>query len=199
MQNQQNNRRAAKCTIVLGFNGTGKTTYLRNTLESLHKYANNNGERLKILIITPDDAEWIDYAENKLQTPDDFISDGIQRHNFDEQHTLNIIEYFKHGIIVFDDCRCYFKDNIDTRVVDLLIRRRQRAVDVFVVGHGFTTVPPKFFTYYSDAVLFRTVDNIDRRKNCITNFEYFKNAQAKVNKQSLKEPHYHIRIKNTDI
>ena len=172
MQNQQNNRRAAKCTIVLGFNGTGKTTYLRNTLESLHKYANNNGERLKILIITPDDAEWIDYAENKLQTPDDFIFDGIQRHIFDEQHTLNIIEHFKNGIIVFDDCRCYFKDNIDTRVVDLLIRRRQRAVDVFVVGHGFTTVPPKFFTYYSDAVLFRTVDNIDRRKNCITNFEF---------------------------
>jgi hypothetical protein len=151
------------------------------------------------IVGAPDDAEWIDYAENKLQTPDDFIFDGIQRHIFDEQHTLNIIEHFKNGIIVFDDCRCYFKDNIDTRVVDLLIRRRQRAVDVFVVGHGFTTVPPKFFTYYSDAVLFRTVDNIDRRKNCITNFEYFKNAQAKVNKQSLKEPHYHIRIKNTDI
>ena len=199
MQSNPNNRRAAKCTIVLGFNGTGKTTYLRNTLQSLWVTAKNRGERLKILIVTPDDAEWTQFPENLLQTPDDFVFDGIQRHIFDEQHTLNILAHYKNGIIVFDDCRCYFKDNVDPRITELLIRRRQRAVDVFAVGHGFTTVPPKFFTYYSDAVLFRTVDNIDRRKDCITNFDYFKRAQAEVNKQSLKDPHYHIRIKNTDI
>lgn len=194
-----NNSRAAKCTIVLGFNGTGKTTYLRNTLMALWAQAHNRGEQLKILVVTPDDAEWTMFEENRLLTPDDFLWDGIMRHIWNDQHTPDILEYFKNGIIVFDDCRCYFKDNLDPRITELLIRRRQRAVDVFAVGHGFTTVPPKFFTYYSDAVLFKTVDNIDRRKDCITNFDYFKRKQAEVNERSKRAAHYHIRIKNTDI
>lgn len=195
----QNDRRAAKCTIVLGFNGTGKTTYLRNTLNALWLAAHKAGGRLKILVVTPDDAEWTQYPENLLYSPDDFVFDGIQRHIWDDQRTPALLEYFKNGIIVFDDCRCYFKDNLDPRITELLIRRRQRAVDVFAVGHGFTTVPPKFFTYYSDAVLFKTVDNIDRRKDCITNFDYFKRKQAEVNERSKRDAHYHIRIKNTDI
>lgn len=194
-----NSPRSAKCTIVLGFNGTGKTTYLLSTLTLLLQMANQKGERLKILIITPDDAEWTQYPENLLATPDDFVFDGIQRHIFDPQRTLDLLQYYKNGIIVFDDCRCYFKDNIDSRITDLLIRRRQRSIDIFAVGHGFTTVPPKFFTYYSDAILFKTVDNIDRRKDCITNFDFFKQKQAEVNQKALHNPHYHIRIKNTDI
>ena len=164
MQSNPNNRRAAKCTIVLGFNGTGKTTYLRNTLQSLWVAAKNRSERLKILIVTPDDAEWTQFPENLLQTPDDFVFDGIQRHIFNEQHTLNILAYYKNGIIVFDDCRCYFKDNVDPRITELLIRRRQRAVDVFAVGHGFTTVPLlatftlpfQFSSYYSITGLWKT-------------------------------------------
>ena len=198
-QQQKNDTRAAKCTIVLGFNGTGKTTYLRNTLLALWTQAHRRGERLKILVITPDDAEWTQFEENTLMRSDDFVWDGIMRHIWNDQHTPDILEYYKNGIIVFDDCRCYFKDNLDPRITELLIRRRQRAVDVFAVGHGFTTVPPKFFTYYSDAVLFKTVDNIDRRKDCITNFDYFKRKQAEVNERSKRDAHYHIRIKNTDI
>ena len=145
------NARAAKCTIVLGFNGTGKTTYLRNTLMALWAQAHNKGERLKILVVTPDDAEWTMFDENPLLQSDDFVFDGIMRHIWNDGHTPDILQYYKNGIIVFDDCRCYFKDNID------------------------------------------------RRKDCITNFDYFKRKQAEVNQRSKRDPHYHIRIKNTDI
>ena len=193
-----NNTRAAKCTIVLGFNGTGKTTYLRNTLLALWLHAHKQGERLKILVVTPDDAEWTDFPENLLQTADDYVFDGIQRHIWDDERTLDAIMEFKKGIIVFDDCRYYLKANTDPRIKALLIRRRQREVDVFAVGHGFTEVPPVFFTFYSDAILFRTVDNIDRRKDCINNFAYFKQKQAEVNRHAQRDPHYHIRIQQTD-
>ena len=194
--------RTAKCTLVLGFNGTGKTTFLRNMLERLCRSA---GGRLKVLIVTPDDTEWREYQENDLYAAEQYVYNGIMRHIWqpqrgtDKQYSLGRISKFTNGIIVFDDCKVYFGDNLPQEIINLFVRRRQRALDVFFVGHGFTTIPPKAFTYYSDAVLFRTVDNIDRRKNCINNFEYFKRMQTEVNRHALKNPHYHIRIKSSDI
>lgn len=196
--------RAAKCTLVLGFNGTGKTTFIQETLEELLQRSRANGRRLKVLIVTPDDTEWRDYPENALETPDDYIYEGIQRHIWDsydgeKDYSLNRISKFNSGIIVFDDCKTYFGDILPQEIINLFVRRRQRSLDVFFVGHGFTTIPPRAFTYYSDAILFRTVDNIDRRKNCINNFEYFKRAQAEVNERAKRDPHYHMRIRNTDV
>ena len=197
--------RAAKCTLVLGFNGTGKTTFLRSLFEQMLRFANQQGERLKVLIVTPDDAEWQSYPENNLETPDDYVYNGIQRHVWQDEYmgeknySLQRISKFNNGIVAFDDCKVYFGDNLSQEIVNLFVRRRQRSLDVFFVGHGFTTIPPKAFTYYSDAILFRTVDNIDRRKNCINNFDYFKRKQAEVNRMAQKNPHYHIRIKNTDV
>jgi GTPase SAR1 family protein len=197
--------RSAKCTLVLGFNGTGKTTYLRSLLEHMLQNANDNNQRLKILIVTPDDTEWQDYPENNLDTPDDYVFNGIQRHVWQEQYadikhySLQRIALFNNGIIVFDDCKVYFGDNLPQEIINLFVRRRQRSLDVFFVGHGFTTIPPRAFTYYSDAILFRTVDNIDRRKNCISNFDYFKKQQAFVNHRAQKDPHYHIHIANDQV
>ena len=50
--------RAAKCTLVLGFNGTGKTTFLRQLFLRMLSATQERGGRLKILIVTPDDTEW---------------------------------------------------------------------------------------------------------------------------------------------
>ncbi len=205
MINDNNTHRAAKCTLVLGFNGTGKTTFLCRMFERMLAAAYENGQRLKILIVTPDDTEWQDYPENPLACPDDYVYTGIQRHIWQDEageekhYSLRRISMFNNGIIVFDDCKVYFGDNLPQEIVNLFVRRRQRSLDVFFVGHGFTTIPPKAFTYYSDAILFRTVDNIDRRKNCINNFEYFKRKQQEVNRRAATQPHYHIRIKNTDV
>lgn len=194
--------RAAKCTLLLGFNGTGKTTFLRNMLRLMVEQANERGQRLKVLIVTPDDVEWQEFEENNLATPDDFVFNGIMRHIWQDDYTLERLTMFNSGVIVFDDCKTYFGDILPQEVVNFFIRRRQRMLDIFFVGHGFTTIPPKAFTYYSDAILWQTVDNIDRRKNCITNFDYFKKKQQEVNKIAArggKYRHYHVHIRNTDI
>ena len=197
--------RAAKCTLVLGFNGTGKTTFIRETLEELLQRYRSTGRRLKVLIVTPDDTEWQDYPENTLETPDDYVYEGIQRHVWmdeycgEKKYSLNRISKFNSGIIVFDDCKVYFGDILPQEIINLFVRRRQRSLDVFFVGHGFTTIPPRAFTYYSDAFLFRTVDNIDRRKDCINNFEYFKRCQIEVNEKAKRNPYYHMRIRNVDV
>lgn len=186
-ENTTGTARAAQLTILLGFNGTGKTTLLRHILQ-------NSGQRA--LVVTPDDAEWTDYPLTDLAKPSDFVFSGIRRHIFDTERTLAALDKFKKGILVFDDCRAYFADHTDARVRALLIRRRQREVDVFAVGHGFTQVPPVFFTFATNYILFKTVDNIDRRKNCIQDFERVRKAQEVVNAKAVKKPHFYKIINN---
>jgi len=191
---KENNTRASKLTILLGFNGTGKTTLLADVLE-------RSGQ--KTLVITPDDIEWQDYEAVELTRPDDFIYTGVRRHIFNpgskgknkKDGTLDRLEFFKKGSIVFDDCRAYLGSATDDRIRQLIIRRRQRMVDVFAVGHGFNEVPPVFFTFATTIILFRTVDNITRRKNCLKDYDKMAEAQKRVNKKAETDPHYFEVIK----
>ncbi len=179
-------QRAAKLTVIIGTNGTGKTTLLHEIISRA---------RQRALIITPDSAEWLQYPENELKTPDDFLFQGVQRHIFSPRDTLDRIEFFSRGILVFDDCRSYLTSTTDHRIHSLLIRRRQRMVDVFAVGHGFNEIPPVFFTFCSDIFLFRTTDNINRRKDCLKDFDRMKIVQGRINKNAIKKPHYYEHIK----
>lgn len=181
--------RAAKLTIILGTNGTGKTTLLRQILTASPE---------KSLVITPDDIEWSDAPAVELSRPDDFIFTGIRRHIFDpdkKNGTLSRLEYFRRGSLVFDDCRAYLTAQTDDKIRQLIIRRRQRMADVFAVGHGFSEVPPVFFTFATDIILFRTTDNIARRKNYLKDFELMERVQKRVNIKSKTNPHYCEHIK----
>lgn len=179
--------RAAKLVIVLGFNGTGKTTVLRHILQSTTQ---------KALVVTPDDAEWTDCPLAELEKPADFVFRGIHRHIYNPERTLDAVTKLRKGVLVFDDCRAYFQDRTDTEIRKLLIRRRQLESDVYVVGHGFTQVPPVFFTFATRYILFKTVDNVERRKKYIQDFELVKAAQAEVNRRAAKNPHYFKIISN---
>ena len=96
----------------------------------------------------------------------------------------------QYGMVLFDDCRAYFTAALDNDLHALLIRRRQKMIDIMVAGHGFTEVPPKFFTFATHYALFKTIDNIERRKNVIQNYEVMRQAQARINARAEKEPHY---------
>ena len=182
--------RAAKLTILLGANGTGKTTLLEGIIA-------RSGQRA--LVVTPDDIEWRQYEETQLASPADFQYQGVRRHVFDPARrggTLDRLEYFRRGILVFDDCRAYLRSSTDDRVRQLIIRRRQRMVDVMAVGHGFNEVPPVFFTFASEIILFRTTDNVARRRDCLRDYPRMAAAQARVNRRAAREPHYFEVIRN---
>lgn len=191
MNQTMNQERTAKLTIILGTNGTGKTTLLKNILMKSND---------RSLVITPDDIEWQHLEPTDLISPDDFLFSGNRRHIWDpakKTGTLDKLEFFYRGIIVFDDCRAYLQSSTDDRIRQLLIRRRQRMVDVFAVGHGFNEVPPVFFTFATDIILFRTTDNIIRRKNCLKNYDEMVKAQVRINRKAEKEPHYFEHLKLT--
>lgn len=161
-------------TVLLGTNGTGKTTALRNILLQSGK---------RCLIITPDDREWDDFPMTELRegVAADFQFSGIKRHIWNPKYSLRVLKYFQNGILVFDDCRAYLRAVTSDEIHQLMIRRRQRAVDIFAVGHGYTEVPPVFFTFATDFILFQTRDNIERRKFVIRNFEAVKAKTEEVN------------------
>lgn len=186
---QKPTEREAKMTILLGINGTGKTTLLQRILQA-------SGQ--KCLVITPDDAEWRDYPISELHTQEDFVYSGIKRHIFDPDKrngTLSRLSYFKKGIIVFDDCRAYLTERTPPELRQMIIRRRQREIDIFAVGHGFKEVPPVFFTFLTEVILFRTTDNVAQRKNCLKDYELMAAAQARVNRQAIRNPHHYEIIR----
>lgn len=178
--------RAAKLIVILGFNGTGKTTFLKKLIHNELKKPDSH-----ILIVTPDDIEWTMFPEVHPRFPWRVADYVKARKLIYEDGCLNTIsENFRNGLLVFDDCRAYLTAQTDKELHNLLIRRRQKGIDIIAVGHGFTEVPPKFFTFMSELVLFKTIDNIDRRKDVLNNFELMKEAQRRINQHAQTNPHY---------
>lgn len=180
MEAQQ--QRAAKLTILLGTNGTGKSTLLRNIITRSNQ---------RTLIVTPDAAEWNDYPENPLERKSDYLFTGIQKHVYNPQTSLDAVSKFVKGTLVMDDFRAFGLSLVDERIHSLFIRRRQRELDIFFAAHGFREVPPVAFSFATDIFLFRTCDNIDVRRKDLNNFDEIKKLQAKVNAEAAKNPHYY--------
>lgn len=194
IQNNENEGRRPFMTMVLGTNGTGKSTIMREILDKCNAK--------KALIVTNHIEEWRDVPEVDLTKRDDFLFEGIRKTRCypptkDDIGTLAKLRYFRKGIIVFDDARLYMKDaKTDNLIEDLMISYRQQELDIFVVAHGFTKVRPVFYSYVSNIILFRTLDSVAYRKMELgENYQKIVDTQIEVNKKSEKNPHYYKRIK----
>lgn len=186
--------RQTKRIVIIGTNGTGKTTLVR---QIVHNAAQ------KTLIITPHDNEWNEtdpngeplYPLNELRHASDYNFTGIMKHIYDPDRTLKLIKGFTRGLIVFDDCRVYLDARTDKEVHRILISSRQNMIDEIFVAHGFTEVPPKVFTFATEYFLFRTEDNISRRKFYVKNYPLIEKMQNKVNQASVYNPHHYEHFK----
>jgi hypothetical protein len=182
--------REAKLTIVLGATGTGKTTIIDDIIKK---------SKQRALICTPSGVEWNQYPDSELLLPADFQFSGIRRFVFPpllstKEFTgiMKRLDCFTNGFLVFDDCRMYFQSNeLTNKTLRLFLgRKRQKMIDIFAVGHGFTEVPPMFFTFATDILLFRTADNIERRKSCLKDYDAMVKAQREVNQKAKTSPYF---------
>jgi ABC-type Na+ transport system ATPase subunit NatA len=175
--------------VFIGTNGTGKTTKLKELVSNLLKI------KRRILIVTPDDVEWnsIPFVNDRFK---ERISSykGARRMIF-ESDTIQLIDQeFRNGVLIFDDCRAYLDAHTSKELHTIMVRRRQRDIDVIFVAHGFSDVPPKFFNFATFYILFKTNENIATRKNRINNYPILAAAQEKVNFEAESNNPYYYEI-----
>jgi hypothetical protein len=179
--------RAPRQIVIIGTNGTGKSTFAKKLIANELKKKDSH-----VLIVVPDDLEYpnIPYVHPKF-THRIATYVGARKVIYEPGLLDNIGANFRNGMVHFEDCRAYFRASLDESLHSLLIRRRQKMLDIMVVGHGFTEIPPKFFTFATTYVLFKTIDQISRRRDCIQNFDVMAAAQARVNERARTNPHYY--------
>ena len=178
-------------TVIVGTNGTGKTTLLKEIVAAELKKPDGH-----VLIITPDDAEWLNVPEVHPQFPERMTRYTGARRSIttaSEAETVlnNIRQYFTRGLLVFDDCRAYFKPSTSAILETIFVRRRQMMIDICAVGHGFSKIPPAFFAYTSHLALFKTTDPVTTRKDRFDDITRWEAIQKRINTQAISNPHYH--------
>lgn len=178
--------------MFVGKPGTGKTTQIRRLVRRALE------ARRRVLVVTPHENEWEDIPlVHPRFTGRIATYKGARRIIVRElDQAREVCRLFRHGLLVFDDCRVYVPDAPDPEIRAMLISCRQNDVDFVAVGHGFTTIPPLFFTYATHFAIFATTDEVRRRKNCMMNFDAVERAVRRVNERALTEPHHYEIIKN---
>ena len=148
-----NMQRKTQLNLVVGINGTGKTTFLRDNIVSG-----------KTLVITPDAAEWRQLP--LCRTAADIINMQVpSRIIYTGPETLELVKKsFAGGRLILDDAMAYLNEQTPATLQYMYIRRRQFGIDIYLVAHGLRQLPPKCFTFGSFLFLFATTENFSTRK-----------------------------------
>lgn len=182
-------------SLVIGTNGTGKSTLLHNTLKKSTK------NRPAIVIDNEGwEPTWRRYPRlniaNKASVQEHRKGIKVVVYSAYETKEGNpvldyLLSYAYDGIVVFDDAKMYMQQAPKHVITKLMIRSRQRWLDLHFVVHGFSDVPPTLFTYVTTIFLFRTRDALKRKAQNFMNPELVMRAQKEVNAKAKKDRHYY--------
>jgi len=190
-QNTAAARRKTQLNLVVGINGTGKTTFLRENV------VKRGG---KCLVVTPDDYEWRELPEVTTATEIYNLQHGA-RLVYRGPETLEMaIGSFYGGALILDDAMAYIGFQTSDTMRFLYIRRRQRGVDVYVVAHGLRQVPVQCFTFGSFLILFATTENFSSRKKELDDeiFRRILETQQELNRACRAGKRYECRMIKLD-
>ena len=176
-------KRKTELNLVVGVNGTGKTTFLEK--EVLSKYK-------KALVLTPDNSEWKTLPVVRADELKFF--NGIGKMIYTGPEILTTISRrFYGGALILDDALAYLNEQTPATMQYIYIRRRQFGIDIYLVAHGLRQIPPKAFSFASWLILFNTVENFSSRKKEIipSLYDSIIESQQRIRNRVLNgEPYY---------
>jgi|TARA_R110000803_G_scaffold145554_1_gene211368 ABC-type Mn2+/Zn2+ transport system ATPase subunit len=167
--------------IIVGTNGTGKTTLTKQLI---------NGR--KTLVVDPDGLEWSNLPTIDIDEITQLKDDKHARIIAPAYKEIIELINYRNGNLVLDDCRYYVRSRIEEGVRQLLVRRRQKDVDIFAVAHSLNEVPPTFWTFATHLVLFKIKDNPQRLKQNIPKFKEL--TEKHIPEISAHKDHHYFRV-----
>jgi hypothetical protein len=183
--------RTAKCILLIGQNGTGKTHLIINKLLPLRDAS---------LILAPaGDQSWANEANeisHNAIMPDMqgvFSVPMIRKKKYIETVLQSVYFNYHNGYLIFDDANLMFPSNIDNLdyLHEIFGRRRQKMIDIIITAHSFRDLNPGFFSYASDIILYKTSDSPTLRKRELAdNYEMAMNVFRDVADGYKSNPYY---------
>jgi len=171
--------------IIVGTNGTGKTTLLNKLISETNR---------KALILDPDGLEWKDIEEIQPDKAGELKS-GYAKILAPAPDDLEHLLEFQNGSLVLDDCRFYLKSRMEESIRRILIRRRQNSNDIFAVAHGLSEVPASFYTFATHLICFKTNDSLVRLRNS-TDKEKIHKLRLAIDSVNKHPDHHHFKVFN---
>ena len=171
--------------IIVGTNGTGKTTLLNKLIDDAGR---------KALVLDPDGLEWKHIQEISPDQAGELKS-GFGKILAPHPDDLESLLEFQNGSLVLDDCRFYLKARMEESIRRVLIRRRHNSIDVFAVAHGLSEVPASFYTFATHLICFKTNDSLVRLRNS-TDKEKIHKLRTAIDSVNDHPDHHHFKVFN---
>lgn len=173
--------RDAQVTIIFGRNGTGKSTFCQQIVKQL---------KSRCVVVTYGGMPkiWRQYKTIDPSKAESWkFKTGIRQvywAQHEEDTARYLYQYFKGGIIVFDDCREYIPDRINQNIYlkRILSSFRHRELDLFFVAHSPGDVPKQAWMYNSTTWVGATDSTFNKSDIRIGSAEKIIKAQRLVNK-----------------
>jgi hypothetical protein len=185
--NTQTNHRQPLFFILIGTNGTGKTTWLKNN------FLKANEKNFVVPANEMDAPQW----EAKFLTTDE-LKNGFTGTRLilpEPTIVLKAIQStkIKGGGLVLDDYRNFLTTNGAIPAIwrKLFSDRRHKMLDIAICGHDPAAINAGLFSFNPVLVLFKTTRPFARNiGDKVINFNDLVKAQNRVNKKAQSNPHY---------
>ncbi|MDL5044630.1 hypothetical protein QQ054_01025 [Oscillatoria amoena NRMC-F 0135] len=175
--------------LIVGKRGTGKTTFGKEKIVAASKMPKvlvvdtiNHGMYANWPVITIDKLKYWKKGNYRL------IITGDET----EAALTEINTYCNNCLIIFEDAVKYLNPNLQPAVVSLFVDSKQKNIDVFLMYHEYTFVPPKVYRYTDSITVFKTKSSPFRRKNEINMYDEVQSVWDRV--KAHPSPYYCLTI-----
>ena len=189
-------------TVVIGKKKVGKSTFLNSQAEA---YAKKTG--MKVLVVDVNGAPA--YAHHQLLSCNNFPVwckgnyNGVKRFYLKDKPQMMdmIVEHFRDGLIIFEDCTKYIRGRVPDNVMELLVDHRMWNADIIYTFHSLMKIPPSFWDLVNLVTVFKTNDVLEGNDNKynarVPNYPAIKKAM--IAQRNNKTPFAKPIIVSTDI